>query len=411
MSIHPVISEFAELSLISPKKDETVRLIKEPQRNYLLMSREERSALSDAPVNPEAVCISNDGDLPKPLVLEWKDPEPADGKKYTVTVKRLPDGKVFFQETTDKCFAEVVNLEIARTYQWTVATTDGQVTSTFKTEDLAPRLLQFANIRNARDFGGRIGIGGRRIKQGMMFRTSTMNRDAKIVFYTLDEVMQFHDEGKLEGMGAPGESLEKQIKRGEKIDPKFIRLIKSMPTEPGGPKLNDEQRQFILDTFGIKTDIDLRGDIECYGMTGSPLGPTVKWYQWSYGNFGYYNIFCKNGYRFFREVFNILIDESNYSIVFHCSGGLDRTGTLATLLNALLGVEENELCRDYEASYLKKSCGVVDSMHRGWFEGFLKSLYRLSGNNLREKLELFAIDLCGITMDEINKFREIMLEK
>ena len=41
----------------------------------------------------------------------------------------------------------------------------------------------------------------------------------------------------------------------------------------------------------------------------------------------------------------------------------------------------------------------------------LKSLYRLDGSNLREKLEHFAIDSCGITMDEINKFREIMLEK
>ena len=404
MSIHPVISVSAELNL-------TVRLIKDAQRNYLLMSREERRALSDAPENPQAVCISNDGDLPKPLVLEWKDTAPANGKQYTVTVKRLPDGKVFFKETTDKFSVEVVNLEIARSYEWTVATTDGQAASTFKTEDLAPRLLQFANIRNARDFGGRIGIGGRRIRQGMMFRTCTMNRDAKIVYYSLDEVMKFHEEGKLEGMGVQGESLEKQIRRGDKIDPKFIRLIKSTPTEPGAQKLNDEQRQFILDTFGVKTDIDLRGDMECYGMTGSPLGPSVKWYQWSYGTFGYYSIFCDDGYRSFREVFKILIDESNYSIVFHCSGGLDRTGTLATLLNALLGVEENELCRDYEASYLKKSSGVVDSMHRSWFEGLLKSLYRLEGNNLREKLEYFAIDLCGISMDEINKFREIMLEK
>ena len=411
LSILPLFSVLAELSLTSPKKDDTVSLIKDPQRNYLLMPREERKALSNDEEKAKAMAIDNAGDLPNPIVLEWSDTAPAEGKKYNVTVKRLPDGKIFFKETTDKLSAEVVNLEIARNYEWTVATTDGQATSSFKTEDLAPRLLQFATVRNARDFGGRIGIDGRRIRQGMMFRTSGLNKNAKIVYYSLDEVMKFHEEGKLEGMGVQGQSLERQIKRGDKINPKHIRLIKATPTEPGLPKLNDEQRQYILDTFGIKTDIDLRSDMECYGMKGSPLGPTVKWHQWSYGAFGYSNIFCDNGYRSFREVFKILIDENNYPIVFHCIGGLDRTGSLATLLNALLGVEENELCRDYEASFLRKSCGVVDSLHRRWFEGLLKSIYRLEGSNLREKVEHFAIDSCGITMDEINKFREIMLEK
>ncbi|MBQ7650732.1 MAG: tyrosine-protein phosphatase [Victivallales bacterium] len=367
-------------------------------------------AFYDDEAKAQALKTTNDGDLPKPLLLEWSDTAPADGKKYTVTVKRLPDGKIYFQETTDKTSVEVVNLEIAREYEWTVASMDAQATSTFKTEDLAPRLLQFANIRNSRDFGGRIGIDGRRIKQGMMFRTSGLNRNATIVYYSLEEVMQFHEEGTLEGMGPLGKSLENQIKQGEEIDPKYIRLIKSTPTEPGLPKLNDEQRQFILDTFGIKTDIDLRGDIECYGMTESPLGPTVKWHQWSYGTFGYANMFANDGPKSFKDAFTLMLDEKNYPIVFHCIGGLDRTGTLATLLNALLGVEENELCLDYEASYFRADGGVVDKLHRGWFEWLISSIKELEGNNLREKVENFAINSCGVTMEEINKFREIMLE-
>ena len=405
------LSLFAELNLLSPKKDETVSLIKEPQRKFLLMTREERKALSYDPERAKAMRVNNSGDLPQPLALEWSDTTPAEGKTYSVIVKRLPDGKIFFSETTDKLTVQVVNLEIARDYEWTVSVGNDKATSTFKTEDLAPRLLQFATVRNARDFGGRIGIDGRRVKQSKMFRTSGLNHNAQIVYYKLDEVMQLHEEGKLGAMGDQGQKLERQIKRGEKIDPKFIRLIKSTPSEPGKLKLNNEQRQFILDTFGIKTDIDLRSDMECYGMTGSPLGPTVKWYQWSYSKFGYGYLFSPDGYKSFKTVFTLMLDENNYPIVFHCIGGADRTGVLATMLNALLGVEENELCRDYETTWFSSACGVVDKVHREWFEAYLGRINKYDGANLREKAENFAIKSCGITMEEINRFREIMLEK
>ena len=161
----------------------------------------------------------------------------------------------------------------------------------------------------------------------------------------------------------------------------------------------------------MKTDIDLRSDMECYGMTGSPLGPTVKWHQWSFAQFGYSNMFSPNGYKSFKEAFTLMLDEANYPIVFHCIGGTDRTGTMATLLNALLGVNENELCRDYEASWFRTAGGVVDDVHRAWFEGLLTRLNKQEGENLREKVENFVINSCGFSMEDINKFREIMLEK
>ncbi|MBQ7651025.1 MAG: tyrosine-protein phosphatase, partial [Victivallales bacterium] len=111
------------------------------------------------------------------------------------------------------------------------------------------------------------------------------------------------------------------------------------------------------------------------------------------------------------EAFTLMLDEANYPIVFHCIGGTDRTGTMATLLNALLGVNENELCRDYEASWFRNAGGIVDERHRRWFEGLLTHINRLEGENLREKVESFVIGSCGFTMDDISKFREIMLEK
>ena len=36
------------------------------------------------------------------------------------------------------------------------------------------------------------------------------------------------------------------------------------------------------------------------------------------------------------------------SVFFHCAGGADRTGSLAFLIEALLGVSESDLSKDYE---------------------------------------------------------------
>ena len=51
----------------------------------------------------------------------------------------------------------------------------------------------------------------------------------------------------------------------------------------------------------------------------------------------------------------ILADENNYPVYIHCQQGDDSTGTFAFFLNALLGVEYNDLCIDYEMSSFSPS--------------------------------------------------------
>ena len=48
------------------------------------------------------------------------------------------------------------------------------------------------------------------------------------------------------------------------------------------------------------------------------------------------------------EVMNAFINDNTYSLYFHCRIGADRTGTLAYLLEGLLGVSEENRYRDYE---------------------------------------------------------------
>ena len=48
------------------------------------------------------------------------------------------------------------------------------------------------------------------------------------------------------------------------------------------------------------------------------------------------------------SVMNAFINDPDYALYFHCRIGADRTGTLAYLLEGLLGVSEEDRYRDYE---------------------------------------------------------------
>ncbi len=67
------------------------------------------------------------------------------------------------------------------------------------------------------------------------------------------------------------------------------------------------------------------------------------------------NDFLEEGYRDFtssfksevQQFFSILLDDNNLPIVFHCSAGKDRTGSLAALLLLALGVSKHDVIQDY----------------------------------------------------------------
>ena len=50
---------------------------------------------------------------------------------------------------------------------------------------------------------------------------------------------------------------------------------------------------------------------------------------------------------FFRAFFEILLDESNYPLLYHCTAGKDRTGFATLLLLAALGVNRQTIIEDY----------------------------------------------------------------
>ena len=344
----------------------------------------------------------------KPVRLEWS----GDAAKYQVTVSREPDGKVFYSSSIPSNSVEITGLlEIARQWKWTVSDGESTATGRFYTEDYAPRIVRWPGVSNARDIGGRIGLDGRRVKQGLIFRSGGLNNNAKIEYYTYDEIIAMHKAGTLAkaGIGQSrglGAEYEAKLKSGKGIDRNFLRLIKSGPTKPGSPRMTDEGRAYIQDNFGIKVDLDLRGDWECFGMTGSPLGEDVDWRHypcWS----GYWGFTTPLGRASVAAAFSLMLKKWNYPMVIHCIGGTDRTGTYAYLINGLLGVSEEELILDYDISFIGGQ--GPDKRHRGWQKSLQDAVRALPGDTIAEKLKGYFISL-GFTAEEVEKVREFLLE-
>ena len=366
----PMLLSALEIAPVSPRDGATVPLLNAAQKAYLAMPRAERVAFF---ADPEARrgLVKEAGALPLPVDFAWTT-DAADGATFRVLVSESPDMADAQIVPGKNGSARIDNLKIGWTYYWQVeaATADGgtvrSAVRSFRTEPQPPRLLRFPNVPNVRDLGGRPAMNGMYVKQGLVFRSGGMNENSRV-----------------------------KTPRGA---PKIRRK--------GPSRITPEGRAIFLDRYGVKSDVDLRKDSECWGMTGSPLGESVKWFHIPASS--YEKMHTPKGRRAFAEVFRIFLDERNYPIVFHCISGQNRTGSLAFVLNGLLGVAEEELYLDWEVSGFWNP--QVKFRHGPRFDRLIATFRMLPGENLYEQIENYVLS-CGFTREDIEKFRSIMLEK
>ena len=326
---------------------ETVALHTDRQKAFLALSRAERRAnYTDSRWRAE---LAAGGSAPKPVTLAWTG-----NGACTVTVTRKRDQKVVFLATLVDDTVDVWNLEINTEYTWTVVNALGTAKGAFTTEDEAPRLLRdplataSEGVRGIRDLGGRVGLDGRRVRQGRVFRCSQLNRESSFIA--------------------------------------------------------DGNRGFYLDELGIKTDLDFRSGSQLYGITSSPLGPSVAFVNAQIGS--YTGLF--DSPTAFKKTFDAFLDEANYPIVFHCAAGQDRTGVVAFLLNAILGVDEEELIKDWEVTAFWN--GSVDFCHANLDKFYETLATKANGGETVQEQAVNAVLNTGYTMADVEKFRALMLE-
>jgi len=350
----------AALTLLSPKDGARVPTLKSGQVAYLSGSRAERFARMDNPADRAKLFAA--GSTQQPLRLAWEGPTNA---VYVLTV--VPEGGA--EESfslTNLTSVHITNLEIGRKYRWSVRRPDTgeSVSAAFETEDRAPRLLRAGGVWNFRDLGGWKTADGQRVREGMILRSAGLRASSK----------------------SSGGFFDKRV-------------------EMGVQRVTPEGLETLRNEFHIKTDLELRTPQETAGMTGSLLGTNVQWQCTSFAAYDFIDNSLR-GREPFAKIFRLFTKAENYPILMHCSGGRDRTGTLAFLLNGLLGVSEDDLCRDWEMSIFNDQ-GL--GFNSGRIQRLLDYLKTFPGKNMNERIEAY-VRSCGISSAEIAAFREIMLK-
>ena len=318
------------------------------------------------------------------LNIRW---ERDGGKKYTVL---LADNEKFENvakyETTRRSVNVGGTLLPQKTYYYKVV---GENKSSQTDKFVIKKPLRPINVDgayNVRDLGGCAALNGKEVKYGLLYRGGRLNK------------------------------------------------------EGNEPAITEEGKFVMKETLGIKTELDLRfTDVDDGGQTKSVIGDTVKYvkapcsqYALVLPSFKGYGVnkrrYVNGSAEAIKRIFGVLADESNYPVYFHCNAGADRTGTIACLIQVVLGVNEEDMIKDFELT----SFSVYGARYRGKIENFkfvngvmqdnndnfvalglffseTVRLYGTEGDSFGAAAIKYLKTACGVTDEEIGNVRKILL--
>ena len=332
-----------------------------PLQEHLLHSEEETEPVGAGAVERYAwdnlQMVSVDRSLPKPVRLAWsKIRRGLRSGVYRVTLSTSPglDVDPIVVDDVSKTSADIWHLYLGRTYYWKVVAQIGgkdvaeSPTWSFTTNSIPPRWIKIPGITNVRDIGGWPLRDGGRIRQGMVYRSSELNGNLQIT------------------------------ERGKRI---------------------------LMDDLKIRTDLDLRGAFDTPGVALDP-----ERVHWINAPISPYDCITDAAFRdAYREIFEVFANADNYPVLFHCVGGADRGGTVAFLLNGLLGKSREHLMRDFELTTL--SVWGERSRNSEQFMAMMDVL-RPFGNGEEDptvEVENYARSI-GVSDDAISRIRELLIE-
>ena len=181
-----------------------------------------------------------------------------------------------------------------------------------------------------------------------------------------------------------------------------------------GGKLAAADRAVLVGELGIQHDLDLRGregggpDDEPE-MTASPLGSDV-WYTRTQ-QYAWYALTPVASWQIYLRC---VIDAVTHRepVYFHCTAGADRTGTLACVLEGILGMSQSDIDKDYELTCFYSGTGTDSDARRrnetDW-TGLINAINAVPGDSFRDKCVHFAVGTCGMSMADINAYRTAMI--
>jgi len=299
---------------------------------------------------------------PEKTTLNWEftAPEGYEVSKYTLVFSKNMDlSDPYTVQGTKNPTISFYNSFLGTNYFKIVANfTSGDRQSSdvksFKVTEQAPRNLYVGNMPNCRDMGGRTTYAGGKVKQGLIYRTS-----------------------------------------GSKFD-------NSTPSD-------DEAKTILTEQLRVKTEINVANNTtNNVNLTGTKVENAYM----AYGAVPYSNL-ARNSVRI-RQVMDILADEANYPVFYHCRIGTDRTGITGVMINGLLGVPFNECIQDYGFSNFapidnQRYPNKPNDTNGDDIVKYIDELLALPGANFQEQVYL-ALRMIGVPAAKLDKIIDIMTE-
>ena len=298
---------------------------------------------------------------PLPVKIEWDfDDDDESFSHYSLVFGQKADLSDGYEVKGSKAKSiDLYNTYLGTNYFKLVANyKDGSTVEsdikTLKVTEQAPRNLRVGNMPNCRDMGGRTTYAGGKIKQGLIYRTS-----------------------------------------GSKFDNR---------TES-----DQAAKDVLLNELKVKTEINVANSQT--NNVNLP-GTTVKDCYMAYGSVPYSNL-ARNSVRI-RQVMDILADETNYPVFYHCRIGTDRTGITGVMIGGLLGIDFNEIIQDYCFSNFapidnQRYPGKTPDNNGDDIKKYIDELINLPGSNFQEKVYL-ALRMIGVPAAQLDKIIDIMTE-
>ena len=124
-----------------------------------------------------------------------------------------------------------------------------------------------------------------------------------------------------------------------------------------------------------------------------------------------------------RQCMQFIIDciKADKPVIFHCSLGRDRTGTLGMIILGVLDVVEGDISKEYEVTYFSpRGWSIAESETYKTFQNkrttwaykpaaeYIWNNFVDEGESFSKGIEDYLVSI-GITLEDINTFRELML--
>lgn len=197
-------------------------------------------------------------------------------------------------------------------------------------------LLSFETLQNTRDLGGMQTRDGRKIKSGKLIRSGRLSgislHDREILSGLLDTVVDFRD--KAERMEYPDVEIEGVAN---------IQLP-------------------LLETLAAGVTRDVKSERDILAKTINNPENTLKMICGIYTSF----IVEEHAVSQYRKFLQILMENHDKAVLWHCSAGKDRAGIGSVLVEEILGVPREDIIADYMNTndYLESMAVVMEHVKR-----------------------------------------------